>query len=48
MDWTWDLTVLYRDFDDPRIEKDFEEIRSECVLAIEAASCIKVLLEEGI
>ncbi len=30
MDWTWDLTVLYRDFDDPRIEKDFEEIKYLC------------------
>ena len=23
MDWTWDLTVLYKDFDDPKIEEDF-------------------------
>ena len=23
MDYTWDLTVLYHDFDDPAIERDF-------------------------
>ena len=24
-DWTWDLSVLYRDFEDPAIEKDFQK-----------------------
>ena len=30
MDWTWDLTVLYRDFDDPKIEEDFNALKSLC------------------
>ena len=27
MDWTWDLSVLYRDFDDPKIEEDFARLK---------------------
>lgn len=27
MDWTWDLSVLYRDFDDPKIEEDFAALK---------------------
>ena len=27
MDWTWDLTVLYQNFDDPAIEKDFAALK---------------------
>ncbi|MBQ9264358.1 MAG: M3 family oligoendopeptidase [Clostridia bacterium] len=30
MDWTWDLSVLYKDFDDPQIEKDFETLKNLC------------------
>ena len=30
MDWTWDLTVLYKDFDDPRIEADFARLKALC------------------
>jgi len=30
MDWTWDLTVLYRDFDDPQIERDFDALKALC------------------
>ena len=30
MDWTWDLTVLYRDLGDPQIEKDFSQLKSLC------------------
>ena len=26
MDWTWDLSVLYNDFNDPRIQRDFEAL----------------------
>ena len=33
MDWTWDLTVLYKDFDDSRIEGDFNELKSLCEAA---------------
>ncbi len=33
MDWTWDLTVLYRDFDDPQIERDFNELSRLCAQA---------------
>ena len=36
MDWTWDLTVLYRDFDDPKIEQDFETLKEKCAKAREA------------
>lgn len=28
MDWTWDLSVLYRDFDDPKIEEDFAALKA--------------------
>ena len=27
MDWTWDLTELYQNFDDPAIEKDFAALK---------------------
>ena len=27
-DWTWDLSVLYRGFDDPQIEKDFAALQN--------------------
>ena len=30
MDWTWDLSVLYHDFDDPKIEKDFAALKTLC------------------
>ncbi len=30
MDWTWDLTVLYKDFDDPKIEADFARLKELC------------------
>ncbi len=30
MDWTWDLTVLYKDFNDPRIEQDFDRLKALC------------------
>ena len=30
MDWTWDLTVLYKDFDDPKIEADFDTLKKLC------------------
>ena len=30
MDWTWDLTVLYQDLNDPQIEKDFARLKSLC------------------
>ena len=30
MDWTWDLTVLYRDLDDPRIKEDFDRLQALC------------------
>ena len=30
MDWTWDLTVLYKDFDDPKIEEDFALLKRLC------------------
>ena len=33
MDWTWDLTVLYHDFDDPQIERDFNELSRLCAQA---------------
>ena len=35
MDWTWDLTVLYKDFDDPRIEADFARLKELCAQARE-------------
>ena len=28
MDWTWDLSVLYRDFEDERINEDFQLLKS--------------------
>ena len=28
MEYTWDLSVLYKDFNDPQIEKDFERINA--------------------
>lgn len=33
MDWTWDLTVLYQDFDDPKIEADFARLKELCKAA---------------
>ena len=30
MDYTWDLSVLYQDFNDPRIETDFDELKAIC------------------
>ena len=30
MNCTWDLTVLYRGFDDPNIEKDFDALKALC------------------
>ncbi|MBR6753012.1 MAG: M3 family oligoendopeptidase [Clostridia bacterium] len=27
MDWTWDLSVLYKGFDDEKINKDFEQLK---------------------
>ncbi len=33
MDWTWDLTVLYKDFDDPKIEADFDRLKELCAQA---------------
>ena len=33
MDWTWDLTVLYKDFDDPKIEQDFNQLKALCETA---------------
>ena len=30
MDWTWDLSVLYTDFNDPQIEKDFSSLKEIC------------------
>ena len=30
MDWTWDLTVLYKDFNDPKIERDFNQLKVLC------------------
>ena len=35
MDWTWDLTVLYKDFDDPKIEQDFNQLKALCETAKE-------------
>ena len=35
MDWTWDLTVLYKDFDDPKIEEDFSRLKALCEKAQE-------------
>ena len=40
MDWTWDLSVLYQDFNDPKIEKDFIELKDCCQRA-------KALLQEN-
>jgi len=37
MDWTWDLSVLYESFDDPRIEEDFARVKALCA---EAAGCL--------
>ena len=36
METTWDLTVLYRDFDDPGIEKDFDALKALCAEARQA------------
>lgn len=36
MDWTWDLSVLYKSFDDPQIEKDFAALQALC----ENAKCL--------
>lgn len=30
MDWTWDLTVLYQDCNDPKIEEDFNRLKALC------------------
>ncbi|MBE5786599.1 MAG: M3 family oligoendopeptidase [Clostridiales bacterium] len=30
MEWTWDLSVLYQDFSDPKIEEDFAALQSLC------------------
>ena len=30
MDWTWDLSVLYKDFDDPAIQRDFDRLKEIC------------------
>ena len=30
MDWTWDLTVLYQDCSDPKIEEDFNRLKALC------------------
>ena len=30
MDCTWDLTVLYQDFNDPHIEADFDQLKKRC------------------
>ena len=30
MNCNWDLSVLYRDFDDPQIEADFDELKNLC------------------
>ena len=30
MEWTWDLSVLYHDFNDPKIEKDFSALQQLC------------------
>ncbi len=30
MDYTWDLTVLYQDFNDPKIESDFDRLKTLC------------------
>ncbi|MDD6683678.1 MAG: M3 family oligoendopeptidase [Clostridiales bacterium] len=30
MNWTWDLSVLYSDFNDPQIEKDFSSLKEIC------------------
>ena len=30
MDWTWDLSVLYKGFDDPQIEEDFARLKTLC------------------
>ena len=30
MDCTWDLTVLYKDFNDPQIERDFNQLKALC------------------
>ena len=38
MDWTWDLTVLYKDFDDPAIEKDFDRLKALSALLREKMS----------
>ena len=33
MDWTWDLSVLYKGFDDPKIERDFDALKKLCAEA---------------
>ena len=33
VNWEWDLSVLYRDFDDPKIEKDFAVLKTLCAQA---------------
>ncbi|MBR6185942.1 MAG: M3 family oligoendopeptidase [Clostridia bacterium] len=30
MDYTWDLSVLYQDFNDPKIESDFDALKALC------------------
>ena len=35
MDWTWDLSVLYKDFNDPQIERDFDRLKTLCAEAKE-------------
>ncbi|MBR1586499.1 MAG: M3 family oligoendopeptidase [Clostridia bacterium] len=29
-DWTWDLSVLYQNFDDPKITQDFDRLKAIC------------------
>lgn len=38
MDWTWDLTVLYRDLDDPKIKTDFDALKALCE---QGAKCLE-------
>lgn len=50
MDYTWDLSVLYQDFNDPKIESDFNELKALCqearALLEDKERAPKELLEE--
>ena len=44
-DWTWDLSVLYRDFQDPAIEKDFQKMQGFYIQVILKKPIFKPIIE---